>query len=98
MYRKELKHFGLTGLEHVDSVSSEPSAIEEISYDEVIQQIQQLSPSYRAVFNLYVIDGYNHQEIAQLLNISVGTSKSNLSRARGHLQKELNRLYKDELA
>jgi len=49
-----------------------------------------LPPSYRMVFNLYVIEGYKHSEIAQKLNISEGTSKSNLNIARAKLMKVLN--------
>lgn len=56
-------------------------------YKELIKEIKKLPPSYRTVFNLYVIDGLTHQEIANLLGISVGTSKSNLSKARVILQK-----------
>jgi RNA polymerase sigma-70 factor (ECF subfamily) len=56
-------------------------------YKELVKQIKKLPPSYRTVFNLYVIDGLTHQEIANLLGISVGTSKSNLSKARVILQK-----------
>lgn len=55
-------------------------------YKELVKQIKKLPPSYRTVFNLYVIDGLTHQEIANLLGISVGTSKSNLSKARVILQ------------
>jgi RNA polymerase sigma-70 factor (ECF subfamily) len=62
-----------------------------ILYKELIMEIKKLPPSYRVVFNMYVIDGYCHQEIAEMLNISVGTSKSSLSKARMHLQKYLNR-------
>ena len=51
--------------------------------------IQQLPDRYRLVFNLYVLDGYSHKEIAKLLNISVGTSKSNLSRARNLLKNKI---------
>ena len=58
-----------------------------LMYKELIKEIKKLPPSYRTVFNLYVIDGLTHQEIANLLGISVGTSKSNLSKARGILQK-----------
>jgi RNA polymerase sigma-70 factor (ECF subfamily) len=58
-------------------------------YKELISYLKQLSPAYQKVFNLYVIDGYNHAEIAELLSISVGTSKSNLARARQILQKNL---------
>lgn len=56
-------------------------------YKELIVLIRKLSPAYRVVFNLYVIDGYTHAEIAQMLGISVGTSKSNLAKAKAFLQK-----------
>jgi RNA polymerase sigma factor (sigma-70 family) len=56
-------------------------------YKELVKEIKKLPPAYRTVFNLYVIDGLTHQEIADLLGISVGTSKSNLSKARVILQK-----------
>jgi RNA polymerase sigma factor (sigma-70 family) len=56
-------------------------------YKELVKEIKKLPPSYRTVFNLYVIDGLTHQEIANMLGISVGTSKSNLSKARVILQK-----------
>jgi RNA polymerase sigma factor (sigma-70 family) len=56
-------------------------------YKELVREIKKLPPAYRTVFNMYVIDGFNHQEIADRLGIAVGTSKSNLSKARAHLQK-----------
>lgn len=56
-------------------------------YKELVKEIKRLPPSYRTVFNMYVIDGFTHQEIASKLGISVGTSKSNLSKARVILQK-----------
>ena len=55
-------------------------------YEDIIREIKKLPPAYRAVFNMYVIDGYSHQEVARQLGISVGTSKSNLCKARGILQ------------
>jgi RNA polymerase sigma-70 factor (ECF subfamily) len=58
------------------------SADQPLLYKELIYEIKKLPPSYRAVFNMYVIDGYNHQEISSILGISEGTSKSNLFRAR----------------
>jgi len=61
-----------------------------ILYKELITEIKKLPPSYRVVFNMYVIDGYSHQEIAELVGISVGTSKSSLSKARMHLQKYIS--------
>lgn len=66
-------------------------------YNELIELIRKLSPSYRTVFNMYVIDGYTHQEIATALGISVGTSKSNLARARAFLQKYLVKDNKDNV-
>lgn len=54
---------------------------------DIIQLIQQLSPGYRQIFNMYVIEGYNHKEIADLLQISEGTSKSQLARAKAILRK-----------
>ncbi len=62
-----------------------------VLYKELIDHVRKLPPSYRAVFNMYVIDGLTHQEIADQLNIAVGTSKSNLSKAREHLKKIINK-------
>ena len=56
-------------------------------HKELVKEIKKLPPGYRTVFNMYIIDGLTHQEIADLLGISVGTSKSNLSKARVILQK-----------
>ncbi|WP_396185062.1 RNA polymerase sigma factor [Flavobacterium sp.] len=60
---------------------------EEISLDYLLQIIQELPDQYRIVFSLYVLDDYSHQEISEMLSISIGTSKSNLHRAR-HILKE----------
>ena len=62
-----------------------------ISYQEILEMIRKLSPAYRAVFNLYVIEGYKHEEISEMLNISIGTSKSNLAKAK----KNMRRILKD---
>ncbi|MEE3999962.1 RNA polymerase sigma factor [Tenacibaculum sp. FZY0031] len=62
---------------------------ENVSIDVLLKFIQNLPDRYRLVFNLYVLDNYSHKEIAELLKISVGTSKSNLSRARQILKKEM---------
>jgi len=56
-----------------------------LNYKDLLVMIQSLSPAYRTVFNLFAIEGYSHEEIAKLLNISVGTSKSNLFKARAKL-------------
>lgn len=61
-------------------------AYEDYSYNEILSFVQELPDRYRQVFNLYVIEEYSHQDIAEMLDISVGTSKSNLSRAREKLK------------
>lgn len=79
-----------TTIDKAASYSSETEdAISRISAEDLLQLIRQLPEGYRMVFNLYVIEGYNHQEIAEMLNISENTSKSQLSRARAALQEKL---------
>ncbi len=62
---------------------------ESVSMDFLVSIIQQLPDRYRMVFNLYVIDGYSHREIAEMLGITTGTSKSNLARARVILKEKI---------
>jgi RNA polymerase sigma-70 factor (ECF subfamily) len=70
-----------------EDVSVEETATDSIGYKELIGMIGLLSPAYRMVFNLYVIDNYSHEEVAEILGISIGTSKSNLSKAKMNLRK-----------
>jgi len=69
----------------------EDNVIEKMSAAEIIQIINTLPDGYRLVFNMYVIEGYNHREIAELLQITEGTSKSQLSKARMLLQRSLQK-------
>ena len=62
------------------------SILDELAEQDIIGLIQKLSPGYRTVFNMYVVEGYTHREISELLGISEGTSKSQLSRAKLILQ------------
>ena len=62
------------------------SALDEMAEQDILNLITQLSPGYRTVFNMYVVEGYSHKEIGDLLGISEGTSKSQLSRAKALLQ------------
>lgn len=59
----------------------------QLSADDLVRKIQKLPDGFRVVFNMYAIEGFSHQEIADKLEISVGTSKSQLSRARAYLKK-----------
>ena len=90
-YRKNQKHQMVTQLDNVvyQIATEREDAIEKLSYEEIIRAIQDLSPGYRTVFNLFVIEGLSHEEIGKQLGISIGTSKSNLSKARKQLQKIL---------
>lgn len=90
-FRKNQKHKMVTQLDPVEyqMATSSADAIDKLSYDEIIRAIQELSPGYRTVFNLFIIEGLSHEEIADKLEISTGTSKSNLSKARKQLQKIL---------
>lgn len=63
-----------------------------VLYNDIITMVKQLAPNYRVVFNLYVIDGYSHAEIADLMDTTIGNSKSNLSRARAILQKGIKKM------
>lgn len=74
----------------VEEAKVDNSAIDKLNATEVMTMIQQLPPATHAVFVLYVIDGYNHREIASRLGISEGTSKWHLSEARKTLQKKLS--------
>lgn len=67
--------------------------IEKISAKEIIALVQQLPEGYRVVFNLYAVEGYTHKEIADMLNIAVGTSKSQYARARSAMQQMLAEHY-----
>jgi RNA polymerase sigma factor (sigma-70 family) len=64
-----------------------------IEVNELMSIIQELTPKYRLVFNLYALEGYSHKEISEMLQITEGTSKSNLSRARAILQEKVNKYY-----
>lgn len=75
---------------YFDDISLDPSVFQELAANEIIQSIHKLPAGYRAVFNLYIIEGYNHKEISQLLGITEGTSKSQLARARKALQQMIN--------
>ena len=65
---------------------NDPGVVSNMAAEEIIASLQQLSPAYRAVFNLYVIEGFSHKEIAEQLGITESTSRSNLVKARTKLK------------
>lgn len=88
-YRQQVKHYFHEDVSEAAHTPVDETALGKLEHEELITLVQQLSPAYRMVFNLYVIDGYSHEEIAEKLEISVGTSKSNLARARENLKNML---------
>lgn len=90
-FRKNNKKYFIEAIDdlHTEMPGDKESSIDKMTCKEIIQIVQQLSPVYRTVFNLFVIDGFTHEEIAAQLNIAVGTSKSNLSKAKVNIQKML---------
>ena len=88
-YRKSIRR-RTEDLEQAYQVSSpNADAISQCTEKEILAAVQSLSPAYRAVFNLYVIEGYSHKEIAGILNITESTSRSNLVKARIKLKEIL---------
>ncbi|RMG23743.1 MAG: RNA polymerase sigma factor [Bacteroidetes bacterium] len=85
-YRKSAKHPNLVEINHAIHEADIHDVVSDLSAEEILAMVQKLSPAYRTVFNLYVIDGYSHKEVGKLLGISEGTSKSNLAKARAKLQ------------
>jgi RNA polymerase sigma-70 factor (ECF subfamily) len=91
-------------LQRIDEVREEAEeatgdgVFDNLTCQELVGLIQTLPPRYRMVFNLYAIEGYSHQEIGKELGITVGTSKSNLSRARDILQDRIKKMYGTVLA
>lgn len=68
-------------------VDVQENGIDRLTYNEIMEAVRRLTPVYRTVFNLFVIEGFSHEEISAQLHISVGASKSNLSKARNNLRK-----------
>jgi RNA polymerase sigma factor (sigma-70 family) len=66
--------------------NDDPDVLSNLTEQEILAAVQELSPAYRAVFNLYVVEGYSHKEIADALDITESTSRSNLVKARAKLQ------------
>lgn len=99
-YRQEVRHHYHSDVEQIEqtAVSESVDAFGQLAHEDLLALVQRLSPAYRVVFNLYVIDGFTHEEIAGQLGISVGASKSNLARARENLRLLLKQLNYDEYA
>jgi len=97
-YRKHANRLPDVEIDSEDAAHSfSENAISDLGAKELIALIQKLPPKSQLVFNLYVMEGFSHKEIAAQLGISEGTSKSNLHDARASLQKTLNKMQAAEL-
>lgn len=98
-YVKRQKKLNMeVGMEEVNEVETPETILSWLNYQELMTMVQSLSLAYRTVFNMYVIDGFKHEEIADHLGISVSTSKSNLARARAKLQELVTRKLQERYA
>ncbi len=90
-FRKKNPVYFVDSIEHIGKdTPEEEEHIEVINTKELLTLIEELPPKYKLVFNLYALEGLSHQEISDILGISTGTSKSNLSRARKILKEKLS--------
>jgi RNA polymerase sigma factor (sigma-70 family) len=85
-YRANLKMAYTEDLDKAEHVSDGELVDRNLNYNDLLDMVQKLPQAYRTVFNLFAIDGYSHDEIAAMLNINAGTSKSNLHKARQKLK------------
>jgi len=94
-FRKQNVMYPVEDISIYDSQNFTNDTIEKITANELIELIQELPPRYRMVFNLFVMEGMNHKEISEVMQISEGTSKSNLARGREILKRRVTELYGD---
>lgn len=92
-FRKQNLMYPVEDMSVFESKNYSNDIIERITADELIELIQELPPRYRMVFNLFVMEGMNHKEIAELMQITEGTSKSNLARAKDIMKRKVTELY-----
>jgi RNA polymerase sigma factor (sigma-70 family) len=86
-FRKKVKLYNVTEVQENTIEDKELDALDLLDAKDIISIVNELSPGYKAVFNMHIIEGYSHKEIAGILGITEGTSKSQLARAKGVLKK-----------
>ncbi len=94
-YRKNKRVERHVDIDDIDLIHPDEDIISKIAAKDILALVQKLTPAYRMVFSLYALDGYNHREIAEMLGIKEGTSKSNLQDARRKLQGMIKINYPD---
>lgn len=92
IYRKKNHLYPVLEIETQTERVTYDNVLSDLAAEDIMNMVMNLSPGYRTVFNLYAVEGYSHKEIAEQLNISEGTSKSQLARARYILMKKVEEL------
>lgn len=95
-YHQKQRELHAQEMESAKLEAEAENIISGISYQEIVGMLHKLPPAYRTVFNLYVIEGYKHEEISHMLGISIGTSKSNLFKAKESLRKILSDFFETD--
>lgn len=90
-FRKKVKLYHVTEVQENTIEDYDLNILDTLAEKDIISLVNELSPGYKAVFNMHVIEGYSHKEIADMLGINEGTSKSQLARAKGVLKKSLEK-------
>jgi RNA polymerase sigma factor (sigma-70 family) len=91
-FRKKVKLYNVTEVQENTIEDTDLSILDSLAEKDIVSLVNELSPGYRAVFNMHVIEGYSHKEIAEILGITEGTSKSQLARAKGVLKKSIEKM------
>jgi RNA polymerase sigma-70 factor (ECF subfamily) len=86
-FRRKVKLYNVTEVQENTIEDTELDALDSLETKDILKIVNELSPGYKQVFNMHVIEGYSHKEIADVLGITEGTSKSQLARAKGVLKK-----------
>ena len=91
-FRKKVKLYNVTEVQENTIEDADLSVLDSLAEKDLVSIVNELSPGYKAVFNMHVIEGYSHKEIAEILGITEGTSKSQLARAKGVLKKSIEKM------
>lgn len=90
-FRKKVKLYNVTEVQENTIEDDDLNILDTLAEKDIISLVNELSPGYKVVFNMHVVEGYSHKEIANILGINEGTSKSQLARAKGVLKKSLEK-------
>ncbi len=90
-FRKKVKLYNVTEVQENTIEDDDLNILDTLAEKDIISLVNELSPGYKTVFNMHVIEGYSHKEIADILGINEGTSKSQLARAKGVLKKSVEK-------